>query len=84
MDWLSWWKVWCSVWHRPEPKPPPPPPDHGVDVDEIKRAWETHIASQREVIRKAQGNVDDAVRLSNDLESLVNLMQQRAKREPPP
>lgn len=83
MDWLTWWRVWCSVWQRPAPKPPPLPPNHGVDVAEVQRAWEAHIASQREVIRNAQRNADDAEKLSGDLKALVDMMEQRAGDAPP-
>lgn len=83
MDWLNWWKVWLSVWHRPEP-PRPRHPEHGVDTGEMQTAWDRHIASQRELAEAAQRNVDEAEKLSGDLRALVDMMEQRAGRAPPP
>lgn len=83
MDWMTWWRVWCSIWQRPEPKLPPPPPYHGVDLAEYQNALDAHIAAQREVIRTAERNADDAERLSDDLKALVDMMEQRAGRAPP-
>jgi len=81
MEWMTfWWRTWCSIWQRPEPKPPPPHPDHGIDISELQDAWEAHIASQREVIKRAENNVADATRLSGDLKALVDAMEQRAGR----
>lgn len=82
MDWLNWWKVWLSVWQRPEPRSRPA--DHSVDTGEMQSAWDRHIASQRELAEAAQRNVDEAEKLSGDLRALVDMMEQRAGRAPPP
>lgn len=83
MDWLRWWQVWLSVWQRPE-APRPRHPEHGVDVGELQEAWDAHLTSQRQVAEMAQRNVDEAEKLSGDLRALVDMMDQRAGRAPPP
>jgi hypothetical protein len=80
MDWLTWWQVWCSVWQRPAPKPP----SRGRLITALmlprsSGRGRAHIASQREVIRNAQRNADDAEKLSGDLKALVDMMEQTSR-----